>query len=49
MKYIGLYSTKTEAAEHYDMCARKLGKVKFNFPNKTDFFHINLPQWLNTS
>jgi len=47
MMYIGLYCTKLEAAENFDACARKIGKSKnLNFPDKTNYSHVSLPQWL---
>ena len=47
VKYIGIYASAYEAAEHWDACARKIGKSKkLNFPLTKDLSHIILPTWL---
>ena len=47
MKTIGYYSSAIEAAEYWDVCARKIRRSpKFNFPLTKDLSHIKLPQWL---
>ena len=48
-KHIGTFKTAKEGAEHYDACSRLLptGRHrKLNFPQRSDWSHINLPRWL---
>jgi hypothetical protein len=50
VKYIGIYASAYEAAEHWDLCARNIvlqqGKRKYNFSLTKDLSHIILPKWL---
>jgi hypothetical protein len=47
IKSIGYFSSAYEAAEHWDACARKIGKSpRLNFVLTKDLSHIILPKWL---
>ena len=47
VKSIGYYSSAIEAAEHWDMCARKIGRTrKLNFSLTKDLSHMRVPKWL---
>ena len=52
VKHIGCFKTAKEAAEHFDACARlfpsktKGRPRKLNFPQRSDWSHLTLPNWL---